>query len=60
MEFQTQFDQAQAEIEAYLKQVFQGAQPRADLYDAMSYSLLAGGKRIPADFDAGDLPHVRR
>ena len=46
MEFQTQFDQAQAEIEAYLKQVFQGAQPRADLYDAMSYSLLAGGKRI--------------
>ena len=50
MEFQTQFDQAQAEIEAYLKQVFQGAQPRADLYDAMSYSLLAGGKRI----------HVRR
>lgn len=46
MEFQTQFDQTQAEIEAYLKQVFQGAQPRADLYDAMSYSLLAVGKRI--------------
>lgn len=46
MEFRAHIDQLHGQIEAYLKQMFQNVQPRADLYDAMSYSLLAGGKRI--------------
>ena len=33
-------------VEQALREVFQGQTPRADLYDAMNYSLLAGGKRI--------------
>lgn len=33
-------------IEDYLKTVFAKRTPRADLYDAMNYSLLSGGKRL--------------
>ena len=33
-------------VEDYLQRCFVGREPRADLYDAMMYSLLAGGKRI--------------
>lgn len=33
-------------IEAWLQHAFQGREPRGNLYDAMCYSLLAGGKRI--------------
>lgn len=33
-------------VEAWLKNCFDGREPRGDLYDAMRYSLLAGGKRI--------------
>ena len=33
-------------IEEFLKHCFDGRTPRADLYDAMEYSLLAGGKRL--------------
>ena len=33
-------------VENYLRQCFVGRESRADLYDAMLYSLLAGGKRL--------------
>ena len=33
-------------IEDWLKDCFREREPRGDLYDAMYYSLLAGGKRI--------------
>lgn len=33
-------------VEDYLQHCFAGRDSRADLYDAMLYSLLAGGKRI--------------
>lgn len=33
-------------VEEALAQVFKGREPHADIYDAMNYSLLAGGKRI--------------
>ena len=33
-------------VENYLRQCFAGRESRADLYDAMLYSLLAGGKRL--------------
>ena len=33
-------------VEAWLKTCFDGREPHSDLYDAMRYSLLAGGKRI--------------
>ncbi len=33
-------------VEDYLARCFQDREPRGDLYDAMRYSLLAGGKRI--------------
>ena len=46
LEFDTQLASDRAEIEACLRTSFRDAPPRADLYDAMYYSLLAGGKRI--------------
>lgn len=33
-------------IETWLQEHFRGREPRGDLYDAMEYSLLAGGKRL--------------
>lgn len=33
-------------VEKALQALFRGCEPHADLYDAMNYSLLAGGKRI--------------
>ena len=36
----------QERVEQALRSVFQDAVPRADLYDAMNYSLLSGGKRL--------------
>lgn len=33
-------------VEKALRALFQNAAPRADLYDAMNYSLLSGGKRL--------------
>lgn len=46
----TQFEQQLradvAVVEAYLKERFGTCAPRADLYDAMNYSILAGGKRL--------------
>lgn len=35
-----------AAIEEWLQHCFEDREPRSDLYDAMRYSLLAGGKRI--------------
>lgn len=35
-----------AQVEDFLERVFRGAPDRAGLYDAMGYSLLAGGKRV--------------
>lgn len=46
MVFDERFEKDRQLIEAYLKACFRDAPPRADLYDAMLYSLLAGGKRI--------------
>ena len=36
----------QEQVEQALQALFRDAVPRADLYDAMNYSLLAGGKRL--------------
>ena len=35
-----------SQVEEWLKQCLRDREPRGDLYDAMEYSLLAGGKRI--------------
>ena len=39
-------DGHRAKAESWLRTCFQDRAPRGDLYDAMNYSLLAGGKRI--------------
>ena len=39
-------DAHRARLEAWLRTCFQEREPRGDLYDAMNYSLLAGGKRL--------------
>ena len=39
-------DGHRAKAESWLRTCFQDRVPRGDLYDAMNYSLLAGGKRI--------------
>ncbi|WP_297721606.1 polyprenyl synthetase family protein [Intestinimonas sp.] len=36
----------QEQVETALRACFQGREPRGDIYDAMEYSLLAGGKRV--------------
>ena len=46
MREQERLDSHRAMAEAWLKTCFQDRAPRGDLYDAMNYSLLAGGKRI--------------
>ena len=33
-------------VERWLRQCFAGREPHGDIYDAMAYSLLAGGKRL--------------
>lgn len=39
-------EEHRAQLETWLRNCFRGREPRGDLYDAMCYSLLAGGKRI--------------
>ena len=46
MTVREQYDADKALVEAALKAAFRGRQPHADIYDAMNYSLLAGGKRL--------------
>ncbi|HIW93645.1 MAG TPA: polyprenyl synthetase family protein [Candidatus Flavonifractor merdipullorum] len=46
MTFAQQMENDVALVEDYLSHVFLSREPRADLYDAMQYSLLAGGKRL--------------
>ena len=46
-------------IEDYLNGLFAEKPHWADLYEAMRYSLLAGGKRHPSGADAGVCPAVR-
>lgn len=46
MDFRTELKGYQSQIEAYLEGCFGGSPAYASLYQAMRYSLLAGGKRI--------------
>lgn len=46
MEFKQELKRCQDKVEAYLEGCFAGRPHHAALYDAMRYSLLAGGKRI--------------
>ena len=46
MDFVQELGRAQAKIEGYLAGCFAGEPRHAALYEAMRYSLLAGGKRI--------------
>ena len=46
MSYLEQMQQDCARVEEWLRTCFMGREPRADLYDAMRYSLLAGGKRL--------------
>lgn len=46
MDFQERLQADVALVEAHLREVFAGAAPRGDIYPAMEYSLLAGGKRL--------------
>lgn len=46
MNWDIRMDEDRALIDAWLKRCFDGQPPRADLYDAMKYSLEGGGKRI--------------
>ncbi len=46
MNFEEQHRSDLGLIEGFLKHCFDDRTPRADLYDAMRYSLLAGGKRL--------------
>lgn len=46
MDFYTQMTADIEKIEAYLRRVFSGLPSRGDIYPAMEYSLLAGGKRL--------------
>ena len=45
-DFDSLFAADRALVEQALESLFRGAVPRAELYDAMRYSLLAGGKRL--------------
>lgn len=45
-DFDARLQADQALVEKALRAVFRDAAPRADLYDAMGYSLLSGGKRL--------------
>lgn len=46
MTYQEQYEADKALVEEALKGAFRGRAPRGDIYDAMNYSLLAGGKRL--------------
>ena len=46
MEERAYLKELQGQVEAALRTCFRGREPRGDIYDAMEYSLLAGGKRI--------------
>ena len=46
MKFTERFIEDKELVEKALRALFRGCVPHADLYDAMNYSLLAGGKRI--------------
>lgn len=46
MELKARMDTDKADIEAYLAGAFAGEVPYQTLYEAMNYSLLAGGKRL--------------
>ena len=46
MEERARLKADQERVEAALRECFRGREPRGDIYDAMEYSLLAGGKRI--------------
>ena len=46
MDYRKQLDEDVALIEVRLKERFRACEPMAGLYDAMEYSLLAGGKRV--------------
>ena len=46
MDFKEQLSADTACIEARLKDIFSGEPPRGDIYPAMEYCLLAGGKRL--------------
>ena len=46
MNYSEQLQVHREAIEAWLNTCFDGREPRSNLYDAMRYSLLAGGKRI--------------
>ena len=46
MTYLEQMERDREQVEAWLRGCFTGREPRADLYDAMRYSLLAGGKRL--------------
>lgn len=46
MSYEATFQTHRDWVEAWLKTCFDGREARSDLYDAMRYSLLSGGKRI--------------
>ena len=46
MDERAHLKELQEQVEAALRNSFRGREPRGDIYDAMEYSLLAGGKRI--------------
>lgn len=46
MNYKEQLRQDCQQVEGWLRNCFRGRDPHADLYDAMQYSLLAGGKRL--------------
>lgn len=46
MGFKEQLSADTARVETRLKDIFSGEPPRGDIYPAMEYSLLAGGKRL--------------
>ena len=46
MSYEEQMRSDREQVERALRDCFSGREPRADLYDAMQYSLMAGGKRL--------------
>ncbi len=46
MDYERQYEQYRQAVEAYLNDLFTGHAPYDRLYEAMRYSVLAGGKRI--------------
>ena len=55
-------EEHRARIEDWLHACFQDCAPRGNLYDAMRYSLLAGGKRLRPVLllEASRCPYTRR